>query len=71
MDDSSSVDKMLTENAQELVDSRTVLLKNQDTRYRLCQLLAKHTERWTWIVLARGCYHSLNMFKADLGYAPW
>jgi V-type H+-transporting ATPase subunit a len=42
MDDSSSVDKMLTENAQELVDSRTVLLKNQDTRYRLCQLLAKH-----------------------------
>jgi V-type H+-transporting ATPase subunit a len=67
MDDSSSVDRMLTENAQELVDSRTVLLKNQDTRYRLCQLLAKHTERWTWIVLReKAVYHSLNMFKADV-----
>lgn len=67
MDDAPSVDKMLTENAQELVDSRTVLLKNQDTRYRLCQLLSKHTERWTWIVLReKAVYHSLNMFKADV-----
>lgn len=67
MDDAASVDQMLTENAQELVDSRTVLLKNQDTRYRLCQLLAKHTERWTWIVLKeKAVYHSLNMFKADV-----
>ena len=67
MDDGSQVDKMLTENAQELVDSRTVLLKNQDTRYRLCQLLSKHTERWTWIVLReKAVYHSLNMFKADV-----
>ena len=67
MDDASAVDKMLTENAQELVDSRTVLLKNQDTRYRLCQMLAKHTERWTWIVLReKAVYHSLNMFKADV-----
>jgi V-type H+-transporting ATPase subunit a len=67
MDDANAVDKMLTENAQELVDSRTVLLKNQDTRYRLCQLLSKHTERWTWIVLReKAVYHSLNMFKADV-----
>jgi V-type H+-transporting ATPase subunit a len=67
MDDAASVDKMLTENAQELVDSRTVLLKNQDTRYRLCQMLSKHTERWTWIVLKeKAVYHSLNMFKADV-----
>jgi V-type H+-transporting ATPase subunit a len=67
MDDAAAVDKMLTENAQELVDSRTVLLKNQDTRYRLCQLLAKHTERWTWIVLReKAVYHSLNMFRADV-----
>lgn len=67
MDDAASVDKMLTENAQELVDSRTVLLKNQDTRYRLCQMLAKHTERWTWIVLKeKAVYHSLNMFKSDV-----
>ena len=67
MDDAGSVDSMLTDNAQELVDSRTVLLKNQDTRYRLCQMLAKHTERWTWIVLKeKAVYHSLNMFKADV-----
>mmetsp|Transcript_42472 Transcript_42472/g.102300 ORF Transcript_42472/g.102300 Transcript_42472/m.102300 type:complete len:880 (+) Transcript_42472:208-2847(+) len=67
MDDSASVDRMLTDNAQELVDSRTVLLKNQDTRFRLCQMLSKHTERWTWIVLKeKAVYHSLNMFKADV-----
>lgn len=67
MDDAPAVDRMLTENAQELVDSRTVLLKNQDTRYRLCQMLAKHTERWTWIAIReKSCYHSLNMFKSDV-----
>jgi V-type H+-transporting ATPase subunit a len=67
MDDAESVDLMLTENAQELVDSRTVLLKNQDTRFRLCQMLAKHCERWTWHVLKeKAVYHSLNMFKADV-----
>mmetsp|Transcript_17822 Transcript_17822/g.27051 ORF Transcript_17822/g.27051 Transcript_17822/m.27051 type:complete len:879 (-) Transcript_17822:74-2710(-) len=67
MDDAPAVDRMLTENAQELVDSRTVLLKNQDTRFRLCQMLAQHTERWTWIVLReKAVYHTLNMFKADV-----
>ena len=67
MDDAGSVDKMLTENAQELVDSRTVLLKNQDTRFRLCQMLAKHVERWNWIVLKeKAVYHTLNVFKADV-----
>lgn len=67
MDDSPAVDRMLTENAQELVDSRTVLLKNQDTRFRLCQMLAKHTERWTWLTLReKAIYHSLNQFKADV-----
>eukprot|EP00816_Leptocylindrus_hargravesii_P005674 CAMPEP_0196803194 /NCGR_PEP_ID=MMETSP1362-20130617/2578_1 /TAXON_ID=163516 /ORGANISM="Leptocylindrus danicus, Strain CCMP1856" /LENGTH=904 /DNA_ID=CAMNT_0042174645 /DNA_START=32 /DNA_END=2746 /DNA_ORIENTATION=- len=67
MDDAPAVDRMLTENAQELVDSRHVLLKNQDTRFRLCQKLAAHTERWTWIVLReKAIYHNLNMFKADV-----
>ena len=67
MDDAESVDNMLTDNAQELVDSRTVLLKNQDTRYRLCQMLSKHCERWTWHVLKeKAVYHTLNMFKADV-----
>jgi len=67
MDDAPAVDRMLTENAQELVDSRTVLLKNQDTRFRLSQMLAKNVERWTWIVLReKSVYHSLNLFKADV-----
>eukprot|EP00543_Licmophora_paradoxa_P002448 CAMPEP_0202454424 /NCGR_PEP_ID=MMETSP1360-20130828/12157_1 /ASSEMBLY_ACC=CAM_ASM_000848 /TAXON_ID=515479 /ORGANISM="Licmophora paradoxa, Strain CCMP2313" /LENGTH=884 /DNA_ID=CAMNT_0049073733 /DNA_START=131 /DNA_END=2785 /DNA_ORIENTATION=+ len=67
MDDAPAVDRMLTENAQELVDSRTVLLKNQDTRFRLCQLLAKSTEKWTWtVVREKAIYHSLNQFKADV-----
>lgn len=67
MDDAPAIDRMLTENAQELVDSRTVLLKNQDTRYRLCQVLAQQTERWTWVVVKeKAIYHSLNMFKSDV-----
>jgi len=58
---------MLTENSQDLVDSRTVLLKNQDMRYRLCCKIAQHRERWSWIVLReKAIYHSLNMFKADV-----
>jgi len=67
MDDAPAVDRMLTENAQELVDSRTVLLKNQDTRFRLCQMLATKTEKWIWVVLReKSIYHSLNQFKADV-----
>ncbi len=67
MDDGPAIDRMLTENAQELVDSRTVLLKNQDTRYRLCSVLAQQTERWTWVVVReKAIYHSLNMFKSDV-----
>jgi len=67
MDDGPAVDKMLTENAQELADARTVLLKNQDARFRLCQLLSKNVMKWTWIVLReKTVYHTLNMFKADV-----
>ena len=67
MNDETSVDRMLSDNANELVDSHTVLSKNQDTRYRLCSMLSSHVERWNWIVLReKGIYHSLNMFKADV-----
>ena len=67
MNDTPAVDRMLTENAQELMDSRTVLLKNQDTRFCLCQMLAMHAERWTLIVLReKAIYHTLNLFKADV-----
>mmetsp|Transcript_43892 Transcript_43892/g.64471 ORF Transcript_43892/g.64471 Transcript_43892/m.64471 type:complete len:885 (-) Transcript_43892:302-2956(-) len=67
MDDSHGVDRMLAENAQELVDCRTVLLKNQDTRFRLCETLSYDIEKWLWIVLReKSIYHSLNSFKADV-----
>ena len=67
MDDDTSVDSMLAENSQDLADSRTILLKNQDMRYRLCCKIAQHRERWSWIVLReKAIYHSLNMFKADV-----
>ena len=63
----SSINMMLTENAQDIVDSRTVLLKNQDARYRLCARIARHHERWSWIVLReKAIYHSLNMFRKDV-----
>ena len=44
MNDDHAVSKMLADNAGELSDSHTVLTKNQDTRYRLCQLLASHVQ---------------------------
>jgi len=67
MDDTTSVESMLMENAQELVDSRTVLLKNQDARYRLCQKISQYCERWSWIILReKAIYHSLNMCKNDV-----
>lgn len=67
MDDAQSVDRLLAENAQELVDSRTVLLKNQDTRFRLCQLLSRNLEGWTWTTLReKSVYHTLNLLKSDV-----
>ena len=66
-DDGSEIERMLNDNSQELNDSHVVLSKNSDTRYRLCQMLATHVERWTWTVLKeKGVYHSLNMFKSDV-----
>ena len=67
MDHPAEVDKLLTENAQELVDARTVLVKNQETRHRLCKMLSRHVQRWSWIVIReKSVYHTLNMFKADV-----
>jgi len=67
IDDAPAVNRMMTENKQELVDSRTVLMKNSEARYRLCKLLARNTEKWTWVVLReKTVYHTLNMLKADV-----
>eukprot|EP00531_Pseudo-nitzschia_arenysensis_P006057 CAMPEP_0116141410 /NCGR_PEP_ID=MMETSP0329-20121206/14369_1 /TAXON_ID=697910 /ORGANISM="Pseudo-nitzschia arenysensis, Strain B593" /LENGTH=852 /DNA_ID=CAMNT_0003636595 /DNA_START=64 /DNA_END=2622 /DNA_ORIENTATION=+ len=67
MDDLESVQKVLEENRKELVDSRTVLLKNRETRYKLCKQLSEDCEKWSWIVLKeKAVYHTMNMLKADV-----
>jgi len=67
VDDPQAFQAMLSANAQELNDSHTVLVKNQDTRFRMCQMLANCIEEWTWkVVKEKAIYHSLNMFKADV-----
>jgi V-type H+-transporting ATPase subunit a len=67
MDDLSSVQKLLDENRMELIDSRTVLLKNRETRYKLCKKLSLDCEKWSWVVLKeKAVYHTMNMLKADV-----
>ena len=44
MEDPGAVQAMLDRNAGELSDSHTVLSKNQDTRFRMCQMLAACVE---------------------------
>jgi V-type H+-transporting ATPase subunit a len=67
MEDPGAVQAMLDRNAGELSDSHTVLSKNQDTRFRMCQMLAACVEEWKWKVLReKSVYHSLNMFSPDV-----
>jgi V-type H+-transporting ATPase subunit a len=67
MNDSAAVNALLSDNANELADSHAVLTKNQDTRYRLCQLLASNIQRWTYtVVKEKSVYHTLNMMKSDV-----
>ena len=67
MDDLSSVQKLLDENRMELIDSRTILLKNRETRYKLCKKLSLDCEKWSWVVLKeKAVYHTMNMLKADV-----
>jgi len=67
MDDLDTVHKLMDENRKELVDSRTVLLKNRESRYKLCKKLAEDCEKWSWIVLKeKAVYHTMNMLKADV-----
>jgi len=67
MDDLKSVQDMLERNRVELEDSHRVLMKNQDTRFRMCQMLSGSIEEWKWkVVKEKSVYHSLNMFKSDV-----
>ncbi|GMH91864.1 hypothetical protein TrST_g2667 [Triparma strigata] len=67
MDDVKSVTDMMERNRVELEDSHRVLMKNQDTRFRMCQMLAGSVEEWKWkVVKEKSVYHSLNMFKSDV-----
>jgi len=67
MDDMTNLHRLLDQNRTELTDSRTVLLKNRETRYKLCKKLSKDVEKWSWIVLKeKSIYHTMNMLKADV-----
>jgi len=67
LEDIPAVDKRLKENNQLLNEANTVLVKNHQARYDLCQELSQQVERWTWSVLQeKAIYHSLNMFKSDV-----
>jgi len=67
MEDTNLVVNLMETNKKDLIDSRTILLKNRDTRYKLCKLLSESVERWTWIVLKeKAIYHTLNQLKSDV-----
>jgi hypothetical protein len=67
MADAPAVARLFQQTAQELVDSKTVLLKIYDTWYRLCQLHTISVAKWTWTVLQeKEVYHTVNTFQADV-----
>jgi V-type H+-transporting ATPase subunit a len=55
------------QNHREMVDAKTVLDKNTETRLRICVEAATCLEEWMWIVRReKGIYHTLNLFKNDV-----
>lgn len=54
-------------NHRSMLDAKTVLDKNTETRLRLCVDVAASVEEWLWLVRReKGIYHSLNLFKNDV-----
>jgi V-type H+-transporting ATPase subunit a len=55
------------QNHREMVDAKTVLDKNCESRLRICVDAATSIESWLAIVRKeKGTYHTLNQFKNDL-----
>jgi V-type H+-transporting ATPase subunit a len=54
-------------NHRSMVEAKTVLDKNTETRLRLCVDVAASVEEWLWLVKReKGIYHTLNLFKNDV-----
>jgi len=67
MEDIVGVSNLLGENRTQLIESRAILLKNRETRYKMCKRLAQDIEKWSWIVLKeKAIFHTMNMLKADV-----
>jgi len=65
--DKERVRQVVADNATEMKDARTVLIKNRENFIQLCMLLGRHVTEWTWTVLReKSIYHTLNLFKADV-----
>lgn len=61
------LDAQQQQNHRELLDAKTVLDRNTETRLRLCVDVAVHLEEWLWVVRReKGMYHTLNLFKNDV-----
>eukprot|EP01034_Spumella_vulgaris_P021404 gene21404-27434_t len=64
---SHELDAQQQQNHREMLDAKTVLDRNTETRLRLCVDVAVHIEEWLWVVRReKGMYHTLNLFKNDV-----
>lgn len=55
------------QNQKEMLEAKTILDKNTETRLRICVEVAEHLEEWLWVVRReKGIYHTLNLFKNDV-----
>lgn len=63
----SELEMLQRGNHSEMLDAKSVLDKNTETRLRLCIELAKYVEEWLWIVRReKSIYHTLNLMKTDV-----
>lgn len=61
------LDAQQQQNHREMLDAKTVLDRNTETRLRLCVDVAVHIEEWFWVVRReKGMYHTMNLFKNDV-----
>jgi len=61
------LDYQQKQNHREMVEAKTVLDKNTETRLRICVDAAACIEEFMWIVRReKGIYHTLNLFKNDV-----
>jgi V-type H+-transporting ATPase subunit a len=55
------------QNQKEMLEAKTIIDKNIETRLRICVEVAEHLEEWLWVARReKGIYHTLNLFKNDV-----